>query len=227
MEITNDFAKLSTEVIKYLGIRNTYFSLSEGITSLIKPLYIAPHKWEVLSASPLPSSGTLNIELDDGKFSVLCNVIKLDTNLNSYLLLFKEDLYSGFLEKLSTFNKISFSSDKRREERFNIGLENWKKFGLTKPEIHFVFNTKTYKSIINNVSVHGALLTGETAPLSQNESLINLICSFNDPNQNVFQNALVVNCQNLKNNYSRYSLQFLDPISFVWQKRILDFSENI
>lgn len=227
MEINNDFSKLSNEVINYLGIKNTYFLLADGITSLVKPMYIAPQKWEIISASPLPEFGTLIIELRNNvKYSVLCSVSQLSNNFNSYLLMFENQLDQAFIDRLSKFHQITSASEKRRESRYNIGIENWKTFGLSKPEVQIVFDSKTYKCIINNVSVHGALLTGETASISQNGSMINFVCSFNDPAANVFQNALIVNCQNLQKNYSRYSLQFLDPVSFIWQERIQKFEEK-
>lgn len=228
MEIKNDFSKLSNEVLIYLGIKNTFFSFPGGITSMIKPLYIDKDKWEVISSSALPDSGTLVLEIKDKeKIEILCDVEKSENeNINSYILSLKNQIDTSFLDKLSNFKKVTQESEGRKEARFNVGLENWQSFGLLKPEVFLITKKKNYKCIINNVSFHGALLTGETAPISQNETGINFMCRFDNPKINVLQHALVVNCQNLHKNYSRYSLQFLDPVSLTWQERLLEYAQT-
>ena len=228
MEIKNDFSKLSNEVLSYLGIKNSFFCFPGGITAMIKPLYIEKNKWEVLSSSTLPSCGTLVLEVKDSpKVEILCTVNESDNeNINSYILFFQNDLDSVFLDKLSKFKKVTKESEGRKEARFNVGLDNWQTFGLLHPEVFLIANKKNYKCVINNVSFHGALLTGETAPIQQNETGINFLCRFDKPKINVLQHALVVNCQNLQKNYSRYSLQFLDPVSLAWQERLLEYAQT-
>lgn len=228
MEIKNDFSKLSNEVLNYLGIKNTFFSFPGGITAMIKPLYIDADKWEVLSSSELPPKGNLVIEIREReKINVNCSVEKSDNeSINSYILTFDSFFDNSFLDRLSKFKKVTKESEGRKEARFNVGLDNWQSFGLLKPEVFLISHKKNYKCIINNVSFHGALLTGETAPISTNEPGISFMCFFDKPKIHVFQTALVVNCQNLHKNYSRYSLQFLDPVSLAWQERLLEYAQT-
>lgn len=228
MEIKNDFSKLSNEVLNYLGIKNTFFSFPGGVTAMIKPMYIEKDSWEVISSSELPLCGTLVIEgKEKEKTNILCTVSKSkNENINSYILKFQDGMDEAFTQKLSKFKNVTKESEGRKEARFNVGLDNWQSFGLLKPEVFLIANKKNYKCVINNVSFHGALLTGETAPISQNEPGINFMCRFDNPKICVLQNALVVNCQNIHKNYSRYSLQFLDPVSLAWQERLLEYAQT-
>lgn len=226
MELINDFSKLSSEVLGYLGINNTYFEIANGITTTVKPLYIERNSWEIISASKLPNTGNLIIEFSNNeKTSVECSVLENKTeHINSYTLSFTNKLNSPFLDKLSKVKNINAESEQRREERYLVGLAKWKEFGLSHPETFLVHNSINCKCIINNVSVHGVLLTGETASISKNE-VVNFICEFENF-KSILQSALIVNCQNLVKNYSRYSLQFLDPISLTWQERLIEYSRN-
>lgn len=227
MELINDFSKLSNESLNYLGIKNTYFDFSDGITTVIKPIHIDLYKWEIISGSELSNQGKLIIEFDTNEKIVLpCTVLKSnELDFNTYILKFSENINSIFAEKLQNFKKITSGSEKRKERRYDVGLENWRVFGLTKPEVYLYHNKKNYKCVINNVSVHGTLLTGETAPISNNET-VNFVCNFHNPIENIIQTAILINCNNLGSNYSRYSLQFTDPVSFVWQERIDQYSKN-
>ena len=46
---------------------------------------------------------------------------------------------------------------------------------------------------------------------------------FNNPSEKIVQSGIVVNRNSASNNYLRLSINFIEPISFLWQKRICGF----
>jgi len=176
----------------------------------------------------LPKEGSIVIQLKDGRESrINCSVHK-DNNseyYNSYILELTSEVDKEIIKKLEKFKLLSSESEKRAGARFNIGLENWKSFGLNTPEVLLYLNKKSYKCIIENVSCSGVLLTGESSPIQQSDVGISFVCGFKNPRINVIQKAMVVRCQMLKKAYAKYSLHFLDPVSLTWLERILKYAE--
>ena len=222
--LENDYALVSKEVLSSMGIKNIFYEFPGGITCLLRPLYLEVGRWICTASAELSVTGF--IAVNETKYAVHSERTAGLDYPNTWIITFEQPVDITLQQKIIEYKKTARKSEKRSEQRYEIGMKNWKEFLLEKPDVTLKTKTQKIRCILNNVSVHGALLTGEAAAVKKYESGIFLCCSFVSPSEHIIQEGLCVNTQYLDKGYCRYSIQFISPISFSWQKRVQAFSEN-
>lgn len=223
----NDNLLLSQDALEFLNIKECFFITDSFEQIIFRPIYMEVDKWIVTAASCLSSFGTVRIVFLEKQFEFLCasEPIKIENFSSCYMIIFKEKLPENILIKLMQVKKTFRSSSRRSEERFEIGISKHKKFGFNSPVQYFLFNERKMQCFVNNVSVHGAMITTENFEAKTGER-IKLLFSFENPLEKISQVALVVNRNFISSGFLRLSLNFIEPISFLWQKRICSFAEK-
>lgn len=214
-----------SDVMKFLGITNCYLQYSDyPETVIIKPLIIDTAFWIVMAKSNFPEDGLLIVKTDSRIYSIKIRTeiyFFADDEVPYLKLNLKESLPPELQEKILQYVVIRRHSEKRSEERYEVGLSNWKFFGLEKPEqLLYVNQNISVKCILNNVSVHGALVTGQAASVKVGENISKLYCRFICPINTLSQSAIVVRVEKKTEQLYRYSLQFIDPVALIWQSRL-------
>lgn len=213
----------NNEIMDYLKLKNIFLELSGGITSVIIPVKISKtHITVYSSASLVEQKCVLKLEFRNGEdFRIVCDIEKNSDEINCYNCYFDDPLPESILVKVSELDTLFKNCNKRSEQRLEIGLENWKKFGMIRCDCNFTFNNKhTIKTIISNASYHGVLLIGERS-FAQIGELVLFNCAFNDCV--VSQKANIINAELITQTYYKYALHFIDPVSLYWVKKIDEF----
>lgn len=212
-----------SDKLQYLQVKNLYFKTAGGITTIINAVDITQTYCEVTTGNNLPESGFLVLQT-----SVFEYVIKVTINKNEngiYRLNYNQELNKVLLTRLIQLDNLKNKTNQRKEERYDVGLNNSDKFGLASPECYLLLQSGKVKCIISNASIHGVLLIGERSFLKIGESVF-FFSKFKN-NLSVKQSGIVIAAENIKLNYFRYSLNFIEPISVVWQEKIISYSEAL
>ena len=219
------------DILDFLGFKNFFFIFPNKTTTILKPLRINNiNTWTVLSGSELPHAGI--ISLDSNGVSISLNVLISSENndeygIYRYLMTFTKALPNELISKIISYQKILENNNKRCEERYYIGLKDYNRFGLRTADQTFYYNHEIpVKFILNNISIHGAMITGEKAEIKISETVITLVFAFQHPEEYLMQKALAVHIEQKAEKLFRYSLRFLDPISIILQQRIYLYSSG-
>lgn len=218
------------EFLEQLNISNIFFKTFTGITSILTIVSFTETQLTVYTDNELTDKGKLTIDILDKKtlkkerIELFVTTIK-DYSMNNTFTLFLEDaLPEDFTIKLINLNNIFKKSNNRKDIRYNVGLKNWKQFGLLKPDLFFICGTSKVKCIISNASIHGALLTGERS-LVQIGNKVDLICYFEE--KPIILKAILISAESIKSNFFKYSIRFLEPLSLSWCNHIIEYGESL
>jgi hypothetical protein len=173
------------DVLSFIGIKNCYFLYPDGKTGVVKPLKITETGWTVIAADKqraaervtggqrfvIQTENPLDI-LEMPVEAVPCYGEALGENclgvysqgVYSYELSFPEPFPEWLERKIVEYRRIILSSEKRSEARYEVGLAGWKDFGLKSGEQRLLAGNKPVKALLNNVSIHGSLITAEQVP---------------------------------------------------------------
>ena len=219
---------VSKEFYERLNIQNIYFRSFGGITTILRPETFTPEQATVVCGSELPEKGILTIDtentLQKRRIEIFVSVIKDFSMNNSFTLFFEDPLPQDFEEELVSINEILKKSDSRREFRYDIGINNWNKFGLTRPDLNLSFANGNIKCIISNASIHGALLTGNRSMIKIGDKAA-LLCDFEEKKLKL--PGIVINADSAAGGYFRYSLRFLEPLSLTWCNHIVEYGDYL
>ncbi len=211
----------SKEHLRALGINNIYFKTFGGLTDVIRIISLNNYTTTVSSGGELAEKGILVIEENDNQIEIFVSVIKNFSEINTFTLFHEDPFPDYFQVKVNNLNNILSSSEKRKEFRYEVGLKNWQKFGLTKPECIFSDGSHITKNIINNASIHGVLLTGTRSHTLIGEKVI-FTCAFEEI---IKLQSILINSTSCGNGYFRYSLRFLEPLSLTWCNHVLNYGD--
>lgn len=217
------------DVLNFLEIKNIVFDFENGKTSSLQIERISEKEFICFSSSTLVPLGTLIIETDSGFFPIKCLTQSLSYSyyIGEYRIEFLEALPKFLIKKIRKYNALIKKSNRRSEERYDVGLKKWQDFLLERADQRLIISkTENIRCILTNVSFHGALLTGESSRLKVNESVVYLAMRFTSPMETIIQPAVICRIENRTKELSRYSLKFIEPYSLSWQKRIEAFGER-
>lgn len=216
-----DNSIIASDALKFMNIIETFFTTNSMEQIIVRPIFMEMNRWIVTASAPIVSPGTLKIVTADQNIEIPCDTesVSIEMFSNCYMLIFKKNLPDEMCLKLLFLKKTVRSCTRRSEERFEVGTSNFKKFGFSSPVQHFLYNDQKIQCFVNNASVHGAMITSRMSEIKTGER-IKLLFSFENPPEKIVQFAIVVNRNCISGNYLRLSLYFLEPISFMWQKRI-------
>lgn len=218
---------IAQDALKFLNIRECFFITESSEQLFFRPIYMEIDKWIVIASGQVSLNGRIRIVLDKKTVEINCRTesVKVENFSNCYMFIFLEPMPEEILKKLIQVKKTFRASSRRREERFEIGTALFKKFGFSAPVQHFSYKEQKFQCLVNNVSVHGAMITCGKSDVKIGER-INLLFSFANPTENISQFAIVVNRTSVSGGHLQLSLNFLEPVSFLWQKRICSFAEK-
>lgn len=212
---------LISEAIKFLEIKNIFFETDGGITTIINPIEFSTSFLLVNSSAKLPPFGKIVVVTNTAEYKI--DVKAIFDKYNVYKLYLVSSLPEDLSLKIKDLNYISAESEKRKEERYEIGLENWEKFGLLKPECCIQVHGEKIKCVISNASIHGVLLIGSRSFITIGQPVV-FTCQFHLLHK-ISQQAVLVTSENLTKSYFKYALQFIDPVSIYWKKQIITYSK--
>lgn len=214
------------EHLRLLDIKNIYFKTFGGITTLIQIVNMNENTTTIITSDEVAEKGILYIELsNESKIEMFVSSIKDFAEKNTFTLFYEDPLPEEFIFKLQKLNSIIKTSEQRKELRYEIGLDNWKQFGLKKPDIIFTEkNLNQTKCVINNVSIHGVLLTGIRSNINIGDKVF-FICDFEE--KQIKQLSIVINVAKCGTGYYKYSLRFLEPLSLIWCNHIIDYGDYL
>ena len=216
-----DNSIIASDALKFMNIIETFFTTDSMEQIIVRPIFMEMNRWIVAASAPIVSPGTLKIVTTEQNIEIPCDTesVSIEMFSNCYMLIFKKNLPDEMCLKLLFLKKTVRNCTRRSEERFEIGTSNFKKFGFSSPVQYFLYNDQKIQCLVNNASVHGAMITSRMSEIKTGER-IKLLFSFENPSEKIVQFAIVVNRNCISGNYLRLSLCFLEPISFLWQKRI-------
>ena len=221
---------VTREFLEQLDIKNIFFRSIGGITSVITIIDFATEKATVSCGNELPQNGILVIDtvnkntLKKKRIELLVSSIKDFSITNTYTLFYEDPLPFDFQEKLIRLNELLKKSESRKELRYNVGLDNWKQFGLTRPDLLLTFENGTAKCIITNASIHGTLLTGSRSLIKIGDKA-RLSLGFEEGKVNL--TGIIISAIPAADNYFRYSMRFLEPLSLLWCNHIISYGDYL
>lgn len=223
---------ISKEVLKFLGIRNVYFIYLGKITVLCKTLVIKKDRWICTCSSEIPKNGVLKLSLNDSDISEYSvpvhtkRIIDILSFTNCYTMILEEPLPESLAERIKQYRKLLIRSEKRKEQRYPVGQENWKKFSLKTPCCTLSkVKGSSAQCVIVNASVHGALVVGTRSLSFHVSDRLLLAAEFNDCRTAI--PATLVNTESVQDKYWRYSLHFIDPISLAWLNHLNELAVGL
>ncbi len=221
---------VSKEFLERLNIQNIYFKSFGGITTILHPESMFPEKATVICGNELSEQGILIIDTENKttmerqRIEIFVTVVKDFSMNNTFTLFYEDPLPQDFENELIKINNILKKSDSRKEFRYDIGINNWNIFGLTRPDLNLLFASGSIKCIISNASIHGAMLTGNRSMIKIGEKVL-LACDFNDGKQKL--PGIVISADSASGGYFRYSMRFLEPLSLSWCNHIVEYGDYL
>lgn len=218
-----DNSMIASDALKFMGIIETFFITELQEQIIVRPVFMEMNRWIVTASGHIGASGKLRIVTLSHSFEILCNVepVSLEMFSNSFMLVLQQNLPDEMTRKMLFLKKTVRGCSRRCEERFEIGTD-YKKFGFSSAVQFFLYNEQKILCFLNNVSVHGAMITCANSEIKTGER-IKIVFSFDNPSEKIAQAGIIVNRNSAANNYLRLSINFIEPISFLWQKRICGF----
>jgi hypothetical protein len=221
-----DRLTLIGDVLKYISVDNVFFRYSDGSTCVIAPVKISWRAWLVSSSRPLEQSGILCVQCIDSLYEL--PVAAESAGEEGYgscawTVVFRSRLPVSLAQAIARYEKVISADSRRSEERFDVGTAFWQQFGLLRPDQKFFFEGSFYRFIINNASMHGALITGEKSPCREKD-VIQLCFVFKKLTMYIYQQSLIVRRQQMTETLFRYSLSFIEPVSIYWKSAVERFA---
>lgn len=216
--------ELRSEFYDFLGITGIFIELEGGDTVMATTDFIDLKKIRIKPSGEI-TSNNVNVKFvlkTGGEEKIACTIEKDYSNSDCYYCNYTSPVPDAIKDKIMEFTNINQISDKRAEIRYPIGIENWKIFGLKTVDVSFVLDDKITRSVINNVSYHGCLLTGERS----STRIGSVVTFYADTKEGyIAQKANLVQVEKVAENYFRYRFNFISPISLKWIKLVKNFSE--
>lgn len=218
---------IASDGLLYLDIKETFFQNLNGEQAILRVLCVETDRWVVASSSVLDADGILKLVTSKDVLKFPCRTEKMSFEQFSscYLIIFTEPLPEMLVKEILFLKKTIRTSSRRKEDRFTIGVTNYKKFGFSSPVQQFKIKDRKSQCFMNNVSVHGAMITVNKIGIQNGERLL-LMFNLETPSERILQPAIVVNVKAVSLEYSQISLSFTAPVSFLWQKRVLEYQEQ-
>lgn len=137
------------DVLNFLEIKNIVFDFENGKTSSLQIERISEKEFICFSSSPIVPLGTLIIETDSGFFPVKCFAHSLSYSyyIGEYRIEFLETLPKFLIKKIREYNALIKKSNRRSEERYDVGLKKWQDFLLERADQRLImsYNFKNRK----------------------------------------------------------------------------------
>lgn len=232
--------KLSKDMLNALKIESSYV-LCNGELFMCQPLEIRKNEWFV-SCDSDKLSGEIRLKVKfNGSFIYLKAMIERKEQNSFFSFTYtieisKEENNADnfkfvFFRRLSEMEEQANLWNKRKEERYDIGLDEKKieKINFKSPEQSLVVDKQILPCIVNNISYSGAKITSVDGAF-QKDKKICLYLSFVSPIEQIPLLATVKNCfiksTAEKKIVSIISVKFDNP-TYEYKKRLDAFIERL
>ncbi|MBO4858725.1 MAG: PilZ domain-containing protein [Treponema sp.] len=196
--------KINKDVLNAMKIETIYVIKNDTIHQCM-PLEMEGQNWSVAADSD-GISGNIKLKVKfNGSFIYMEAEIekKEQDELYSFTYDIKineketegDDFKKAFFERISEITKMSEQWNKRKEERYDIGLDEKKieMIRFRKPEQTAVFEKKQLPCLVNNMSYSGAKVTTMNADF-QTGKRICIMYSFKNPIEQIPVTGIIRNC---------------------------------
>ena len=217
---------IATDGLKFLDIKETFFiNAAAGSQVIIRPLQMEADKWVVAVSAGLEQNGSVRVETGEGSFLLNARTepVSLGDFSQCFLIIFTEKIPDFLVQKILHLKKTQRNCTRRSEERYPIGLKNFGAFGFSSAVQFIKYREQKCQCIVNNVSVHGVMITVSRTCISNGER-IQLLFKFSNPEEKLVLPAIIVSSNYVADGYQQFSLRLTEPLSFLWQERILRYS---
>lgn len=224
--------KVYKDILDSLGIENVFLTGENNAFCTVLEFSDAGLVWTVATDKEFyQDSVILNIRLNGNYLEIKAEIERLENGL--YKLRLEKSKKKQFIlltEKIQELEEHHELWEKRKEERFNIGLNYTEEFLLSKPEQTVIFNKRQLPCLINNISFSGANIT--TASFNENEfkrgGEIFLILKFHEPIEQIavkgtIQSIAIKSAKNTnKLKFAIIAIQIINP-PLSYKERITTF----
>lgn len=215
---------LPAEGLRNAGIASIFFKDEGGITAMVRMLRIFPQHIAAEASRQLPERGTLCIAADGNAFEIPVSVRAAEDGKDGLRceIHFDGGLPAPLAEKLNEMQKLCLEANRRREERYEVGMTGHEQFGLHDSPCILSCNGRNISCVIVNVSVHGALLMGEKQAVRSGSACM-LSLAFSDGTHAALH-ATVLEIRDADHfGKSLYPLRLAAPVPLSWQKKVLAY----
>ncbi len=217
------------KIIDFLHITHCFYK-PENVTLsyIVEPITIEKDFCIVMSSEELKDKGTLVIQCKDSTFTIKVFAINYsfsDDDKTYFKIIFIEH-NEEFTNTISSYLNTQNNINKRKHERYIVGLEKSTFFGLDKQvQTLYTSSRNQIRCIINNVSVTGVKITGDALSLIAGKDIVSLVLTFTNSKTLVLK-ASVIRIEKKTHKLFQYSLHFIEPINTDWQEKVLQYAEK-
>lgn len=227
--------KVYKDILEKLKIENAF--LTGETNAFCTVLEIEGNKWVVSTDKNFyTDSAVLNIKTEGEYMEIPAKIDGIENGLYRLLLYTPQSSGQQFLQLMQRVNELEKNHEiweKRKEERFNIGIKKSEDFLLSKPEQTVVYDKKELPCLVNNVSFSGMNIT--TVSFSGNEfkrgAEVFLVLKFNSPIERIILKANIQSVavksshENAKLKFALLSMQIINP-PLSYKERINAFIQK-
>lgn len=224
--------KVYKDILEKLKIENVF--LTGETNAFCTVLEIEGNKWVVSTDKNFyTDSAVLNIKVEGEYMEIPVKVDGIESGLYRLLLSSPQSSghqFSQLMQRINELEKNHEIWEKRKEERFNIGIKKSEDFLLSKPEQTIVYDKKELPCLVNNVSFSGANIT--TVSFSGSEfrrgAEVFLVLKFNSPIERIILKANIQSVavksshENARLKFALLSMQIINP-PLAYKERINAF----
>ena len=227
--------KVYKDVLDKIGIQNIFLTGENNAFCTILEIDKEGKEWVISTDKEFYTDNIImNIKINDTYIEIKSEIEKLENGLYKVIVgNCKKKQFLQIIDKIKELEKHHELWEKRKEERFNIGIDNSDNFFLSKPEQEIVFNKQTLPCLVNNVSFSGANIT--TVFLADNEfkrgNEIHLVLKFNKPIEQIalkgtIQSVAVKSAKNSNRiKFAIIAMELINP-ALSYKERITQFIKN-
>lgn len=211
--------KVYKDILEKLKIENVFLT---GETNAFCTVFeIEGDKWVVSTDKNFyTDSAVLNIKTDGEYMEIPVKIDGIENGLYRIALSSsRKKQFSALMQRIEELEKNHEIWEKRKEERFNVGIKKSGDFLLSKPEQTILYDKKELPCLVNNVSFSGANIT--TVSFSGSEfrrgTEVFLVLKFNSPIERIILKANIQSVavksshENTRLKFALLSMQIINP----------------
>lgn len=227
---------ITKELIQKTEIVSTVLQTAKGNDLSCVLQNVRGNTWDFLlpdSAEAVDSAEFLRIQKKDCVISI--PVVIVDSGAG-FVVLALEPVpeLQTITEEFLSFEKVNNDFNRRKDERFVISRDNVSEFGLSGLEQKLFLPSCRIEQpcAVVDVSLHGIRFLTRFNPAFRDSDSFILRLEFSGPQEVAFLKVHKVFCKLKTGNtgesvFATVSGQILEPVSLVWQDRILQFIDNL
>ena len=207
-----------------IGIDSCYIQIKDA-SYFCRLIDIKENTLQLITNTELPKDEIVHFfyRTDDIYYSVVLQEAYYTRDYTHYYeFMLTEPFIASVQAKIDAYVQREDALEKRKEERFDVGLEHYARFGLNSAEQHVFYNTHRFPCFLKNISLHGAQIISTKIPKITAKQFVSLYLQLEKPTETLVQQALVLRIDAQTHEFNAYSLQIFDPEP-IWKNRLHAF----